>query len=61
MKQSTRFWYYGSKDLGTLQYFLDTLIEKGYTIVSITPIEFDTVTISKTHYQVIKAIILIAK
>jgi len=61
MKQDTRVWNYGIPGQGSLSTFVDSLIAKGYTIISITTTKFDTIMLSKDHYQVIEALILLCK
>jgi hypothetical protein len=61
MKQSAKIWQFGVKGFGTLYDYVNNFIDEGYTIISITPVEYDTVTISKTHSQIVKAIILVSK
>ena len=60
MKQSTRLWGH-SLNQGSLYTFLSKLISDGYTIVSITPTDYDKYLTSETHYQVIAATIIVSK
>ena len=61
MKQSIKVWVIEKISQGHLWAYVNSLIAEGYTIISVTPIEFDTPSYSKTKLRTTEAVILVGK